>query len=576
METPPLPEAPEQITVSTAEFGSLRKILLARSRRVEEKAKRSLLAVVVTVVVGLVGIILSPYITNLDRQILQSETTRQLIETKRKRVEEIDSALSAFSALSALPIPRLFDVELTADGRVGIAVGWNGTILTTDDSGANWTLRNSPVDTNLFDAALSSDGSFGIAVGLNGTILTTGDSGANWTQQASPSPVWLKGVSVSDDGKLGIVVGDDRTVLRTEDRGATWTRTEIPAVPDDQHRRVDFNAVALAADGEVGIVVGDARTVLTTGDRGAKWSKPQNLPEAVGRQSMDLNAVVFAPDGNSGIAVGHEGQTTILITDDGGTKWTKWTGDSGGIGSLEGVALTADGWGIAVGFGDTVLTTRDYGVNWTRRSTRTGERSSDRISGRPNEDPVLWDVALAADGRMGIAVGEIVPVFGRERENAGTGIIFRTRDGGASWITEGALRSERINLLQEIHDLETGSVGQAQRQLDEPAREPTDEFMTTAPLRLAILVLILFLVQVLVGLSRYNTRLAAFYLARADALLVLHAGADSIPVDAGERLARMFSPDHVDFGRTPKAVAQHALDIARDLWSSRAPPNRRA
>ena len=365
-------------------------------------------------------------------------------------------------------------------------------------------------------------------------------------------------------------------VVVTNDGGVTWEHAEIPDVSPEK-QQVDFNAVALAANGEVGILVGDDRTVLTTRDKGATWSEPQTLPMSDGRQKMDLNAVALTPDGGFGIAVGFEGNTTILVTSDSGDTWRKWAGDSSGVGSLEGVALTADGWGIAVGFGDTVLTTRSYGASWSRHNIGAGERSLDRTPGRPDERPILWDVALAANGRTGIAVGEIAPVFSPELENAGAVTIFRTHDGGTTWIIyEEALRTEKTILLQEIRDLETGSVGRTPRQMDEPPREARDEFMTTAPLRLAILVLVLFLVQVLVGLSRYNTRLAAFYLARADALLILHAGNDSIPLDAAERLTRVLSADQVEFGRTPKAVAQHAMDLARDLSSSLGPSDRRA
>ena len=162
-------------------------------------------------------------------------------------------------------------------------------------------------------------------------------------------------------------------------------------------------------------------------------------------------------------------------------------------------------------------------------------------------------VALTETGR-GIAVGP--------------DIVFTTADFGATWTTvEEKALGQKETLFQEIRDLETGP--------GEPLTA-TEELMSRASIRLAILVLVLFLVQVLFGLNRYNTRLAAFYLACADTLLLLSAGDDPIrlPLDVAERLTQMLSPDQLDFGRSPKAVAQQAMDIARNLLASRNLQNR--
>ena len=200
-----------------------------------------------------------------------------------------------------------------------------------------------------------------------------------------------------------------------------------------------------------------------------------------------------------------------------------------------------------VGGGGTILTTSDFGATWTKQDS--------------GAETWFDGVALTDSGR-GIVVG------GRRAIEAGD--ILVTSDFGTTWTPfEEKTLEQKETLFQEIRDLETGP--------GEPLTA-TEELMSRASIRLAILVLVLFLVQVLVGLNRYNTRLAAFYLARADTFLLLSvsAGDDPIPLplDITERLTQVLSPDQLDFGRTPKAVAQHAVDLARNLLASRSLQNR--
>ena len=501
------------------------------------------------------GIIFSPYITFLDRQILQTAATQELIDTKRKRIEEINTELQ-----NVTQVPRLFDVELADDGLVGVAVGDNGAVVTTSDGGFSWVLRNSEVDASLYGVALSQDGTSGIAVGWNGVILTSDNGGVNWTKRKSGLDIALNNVALSEDGVLGVAVGRDGIILTSDNAGVNWTRRESSL-------DVDLNDVALSADGTSGVIVGDDRTVLTIDfNQDGFTVDKKNVPPASRQQSMDLAAVALAPNGDFAIAVGFDGTTTILTAGRGGNKWNRWTGDSTGVAALKGIALTAAGRGISVGFGDAVLSTTDRGADWRVRRVDTEGQSIDRIRNVRQERVILWGVALAADGRTGVAVGEIDRELELLPSRAGLGIIFETNDGGATWTNyEESLRNEKTSLLQQVLDLEAGGTGRVSRELLEPLRKPVDEFMTTAPLRLALLVLVLVLIQVFVGLSRYNTRLAGFYFSRADALLVLKKEANRTALETADRLVKMFSPDQVDFGRSPKAIAQQAVDVARDL-----------
>ena len=528
------PETSAPVTVPTAQFKQLRQELLNRGKKLQKEAKVYLRWVVVVLFAGLFGIVFAAYLSRLDLRARLTVATQELIETKQEELNALDERFS-------IPLERILGrIALTDNGR-GIAVGESGIVLTTDDAGATWTRRDSGTEAPLSGVALASDGR-SIAVGMSGIVLTTDDAGATWTRRDSGMGVPLSGmgvplsgmgvplsdVALANDGR-GIVVGMSGIVLTTDDAGATWTRR-------DSGMGVPLSDVALANDGR-GIVVGMSGIVLTTDDAGATWTRRDSGTEA------PLSGVALANDGR-GIVVGMSG--IVLTTDDAGATWTRR--DSGMGAHLYGVALANDGRGIAVGESGIVLTTDDAGATWTRRDSGMGAH--------------LYGVALANDGR-GIAVGE-------------SGIVLTTDDAGATWTkrisSEQEIRTEREILLQEIRDLEVGGVGRAESPPGSP-RQPTaasEELMRTGPIRLGIIVLLLFFVQVLVGLNRYNTRLAAFYLAQADTLLLLSDGTDPVPLDAAERLIQALSPDQLDFGRTPKAVAQHAVDLARALSTRRS------
>ncbi|MGJ3242548.1 MAG: hypothetical protein ACFE0O_06290 [Opitutales bacterium] len=91
--------------------------------------------------------------------------------------------------------------------------------------------------------------------------------------------------------------------------------------------------------------------------------------------------------------------------------------------------------------------------------------------------------------------------------------------------------------------------------------DATSILISTLSTRIGALLILVFLVQILVSLYRYNIRLAAFFDARADAL-ELSPGMNASDV---ESLIRVLSPENVDFGKSPASPTQHAVDLAREL-----------
>ncbi|MDG1339059.1 hypothetical protein [Thalassobium sp. R2A62] len=74
--------------------------------------------------------------------------------------------------------------------------------------------------------------------------------------------------------------------------------------------------------------------------------------------------------------------------------------------------------------------------------------------------------------------------------------------------------------------------------------------------RISVLLILVFLVQILVGLYRYSLRLAAFYDSRGDAL-VLH-GANEISMG---KWSDTLSPADIDFGKAPVSPSQHLENL---------------
>jgi hypothetical protein len=117
----------------------------------------------------------------------------------------------------------------TYEGFGGVAVGVEGTVLTTAD-GATWAadpdvaaLLGAPAPT-LYAADLLSDGTLWV-VGAGGLVLHRGDEG--WAAVDLGTDADLHDVAFASVNR-GMVAGDDGVVFRTDDGGATWVAAPAP------------------------------------------------------------------------------------------------------------------------------------------------------------------------------------------------------------------------------------------------------------------------------------------------------------------------------------------------------------
>ena len=185
-----------------------------------------------------------------------------------------------------------------------IAVGKNNTIITSS-TGVDWALKNYDEDLinlTLKGVAGNGDGSKVVAVGTNGTMLTSNDKGESW------EPVTLVNENndlndVTWDGDEFVVVGSDDTIWTSSD-GVSWDQFNPQTL-------VTFVAVtqwdsSLPAD-PVLAAVGSAGDFVVTGDTaGVKIATGTN------EQLSGITWVDNGVDPAYFVMVGHNG--TVLTS----------------------------------------------------------------------------------------------------------------------------------------------------------------------------------------------------------------------------------------------------------------------
>ena len=187
-----------------------------------------------------------------------------------------------WTARLTVPLP-LNDVVW--DGRVFIAVGYGGTILTSVD-GIDWVARESPTDDVL--VALAAVDSDIYAVGGQGVLLST-DHGETWDLKVWPD--FFVGTAVAANSSLIVVIGSvpDLGIPRitiSEDSGATW-------------QTIGFSWSAGDLIYRDGLFVSPAGSGVIVSPDGKQWSEI-----AVGAEGEEANEAIIHDDNQVFVARG--------------------------------------------------------------------------------------------------------------------------------------------------------------------------------------------------------------------------------------------------------------------------------
>ncbi|PXF63772.1 WD40/YVTN/BNR-like repeat-containing protein [Kangiella spongicola] len=126
----------------------------------------------------------------------------------------------------------LLDIVKVSEQRL-LTVGQRGHILISEDQGQNWRQVEVPVNVNL-TAVDFLDENHGVAVGFDQTVLLTEDAGETWTvshQEVSNLQPALFSVIYNSKDTI-TAVGSYGLYLETKDGGATWENRQIDSLSD--------------------------------------------------------------------------------------------------------------------------------------------------------------------------------------------------------------------------------------------------------------------------------------------------------------------------------------------------------
>ncbi len=120
-----------------------------------------------------------------------------------------------------------------------------------------------------------------------------------------------------------------------------------------------------------------------------------------------------------------------------------------------------------------------------------------------------------------------------------------------------SIQERRLSLHAALSALEKQLTSDINPFLVSAEPEPSDVSLLIASgaTRFGILLVVIFLVQILVGVYRYSLRLSAFYAGRADALVTVLDRKTDLGAWGAE-----FLPGDIDFGRQPRTPAQYVVD----------------
>lgn len=117
------------------------------------------------------------------------------------------------------------------DDQHGWAVGYDGTVLATEDGGKTWALLQFDADWGrAYYDVLFTDAQSGFVLGGNGRLWRTADGGKNW--EPIESPVFEEQPNLYNIARLGngtlVMTGERGLIARSTDDGATWERLKSP------------------------------------------------------------------------------------------------------------------------------------------------------------------------------------------------------------------------------------------------------------------------------------------------------------------------------------------------------------
>ena len=495
-------------------------------------------------------------------------------------------------------------VGIGADGLQALIVGSQGSVQVTTDGGKTW----SQSQLELADAEWVAETAFGadvmtaMVIGDEGSVHMTTDGGKTWSESnlELADGERIAGARFIADGTAILVVDHRGSVRVTTDGGATWTKSNLEL--EDEGRVVEAH---FAANGMEALLLDYRGTVHITTDGGQTWNHQEldlprgervvfatvgeNIESAVlfavatlvsARPSdqhdwiktnlklergEEVGAVAFDVSDATGVVVSQQG--SAVVTQDGGKRWSQHTFKLNDGENIASAAWVSDGSiGLVAGNGGSAFVTTDDGGSWRLTRGLDNLKRVDLVEVELGVNVSSHDSGFVAETPDGYYTLVKYPMLEGWREWT----LARIRDGMTR--NEALSESEIYRVLSKVYEADGDPNGNAIAMTELPKSDDegtqdkkkySDAKWTLAHMidnttlevtimRIVTVAVVFFLAQILIRLSQYSMRVAAFWDSRADAVLLKQSLA-ARKAKRFDSLVNSLSPDAYDFKSPPKS-----------------------
>lgn len=275
------------------------------------------------------------------------------------------------------------DASFRTTSNLVFAVGSNGFLISSTNSGQSWSLRLSGREID-YTGTQFRTATLGYIIGPSGRVFSTNNGGNTLVDRSRPLSVVFNDLFFTTNA-FGYIAGENGNILRTTNSGGNWTSLN-PGTNNNINGLFFFN-------NNLGYAVGDAGFLARTENAGVNWETIN-----IGNSNFNFRSIAFF-DPESGIVIGSGGFVAVL--EDG--EWKRIT--SGTNQNLNGLAMLDEQTAVAIGSGGAIIKTENKGITWTRINTTFNQNLS---------------AIEFLDESVGFIAGE-------------RGLIIQTKDGGENW-----------------------------------------------------------------------------------------------------------------------------------------------
>ena len=290
---------------------------------------------------------------------------------------------------SGIPHSALFG--LSFDNGTGVAVGINGSVLTSKDGGETWESEKQDA-TNLALLSVARRGTHTIAVGQLGTVIVE-STPATWKKVDAGTEARFLSVSVNTSG-IAAAGGEFGLLLGSNDGGETWA-----SIAPNWADYADANVPGTGEPTVYAVYVSEAGAITVAGEFGMilrrdpgseKWRVLN--PVTGGTPTIFALHIPEQANGNS-YAVGQAGE--ILISTDNGARWFRNKAETSS--NFLGVAVAPGGRVVVTGM-RVMAASSNGGINW--KFIEEGDTTTDWYQAVRTEKNTGQVMAVGHAGRI--------------------------------------------------------------------------------------------------------------------------------------------------------------------------------